>query len=54
MPQLQINSTNIGTFDFNVTFDVYNRKVLFDATPTSFNNISGSGILYVQIGRAHV
>jgi hypothetical protein len=48
MPQLQINSTNIGTFDFNVTFDVYNRKVLFDATPTSFNNISGSGILYVQ------
>lgn len=36
MPQLQVNSANIGTFIFNVTFDVYGRSVKFDATPTQY------------------
>lgn len=41
MPQLQVNSANIGTFIFNVTFDIYTRSVKFDATPTQY---VGSGI----------
>lgn len=36
MPQVQINSANIGTFIFNVTFDIYGRSVRFDATPTVY------------------
>src|SRR5258707_15529292 len=41
MPQVQVNRTNIGTFIFNVTFDIYGRSVKFDATPSVYN---GSGI----------
>jgi hypothetical protein len=46
MPQVQINSANIGTFIFNVTFDIFTRSVKFDATPSQYigggiNNVLG-------------
>lgn len=41
MPQLAINSTNIGTFSFTLKFDVYNRTAIFNASNTTYN---GSGI----------
>ncbi len=48
MPQVIINSTNIDTFFFNATFDLLNRRVIFDTSGTTYSDISGSGILYVQ------
>lgn len=49
MPQININSANINKFGFSASFDVYNRKVIFDtSTLTSYNGSSGSGILNVQ------
>lgn len=43
--QLAINSANIGTLNVAVTFDIYNRTVLFDTSNTSYN---GSGQSLVQ------
>lgn len=48
MPSIQINSTNINTFSFNASFDIKNRAVIFDSSPTIYNGASGSGDLYVQ------
>lgn len=45
MPQLVINSQNISIFQFKVTFDLFNRKVVFDFSGTTYN---GSGISLVQ------
>lgn len=47
MPQIQINSTNIETFSFDVTFNPFTKKVLFDIANTSYSDISGTGFLYV-------
>ncbi len=41
MPQVQINSVNIDTFIFNATFNLYQRTVTLDATPSIYN---GGGI----------
>lgn len=48
MPQKIINSVNIDTFNFDVSFDIYNRQIIFDASGSSYTNISGQGELYVQ------
>lgn len=48
MPQIQVNSVNIGTFSFDVAFDLYNKKAIFDTSASTYNNISGSGVLFVQ------
>lgn len=45
MPSISINTGNIGTFQFNATFNVYNRTVTFD---TSGSTYQGSGIGAVQ------
>lgn len=45
MPEIQIGSSNIETFIFKVTFNVYQRTVTFDATPTIY---SGGGISNIQ------
>jgi hypothetical protein len=41
MPQVQIGSANIETFIFNATFNLYQRTITLDASPTIYN---GSGI----------
>lgn len=41
MPQIPVNSTNIGTFKFSASVDLYNRSILFDTSETTYN---GSGI----------
>jgi len=48
MPSLQINSTNINTFNFTASFDIKNKQVIFNASGTTYNGASGSGDLYVQ------
>lgn len=48
MPSVIINSSNVDTFSFDCIFDIYNRAVRFDTSASTYNNISGSGILYVQ------
>lgn len=46
MPQITINSSNIKTFGFSVTFDLYNKSAFFDtSTLTEYN---GGGISNVQ------
>lgn len=46
--QVQVNSVNIDTFKFSVSFDVYNRQIIFDTTPTTYAGASNSGALYVK------
>ena len=49
MPQINVNSANITKFGFSASFDIYNRKVIFDtSTLTSYKGSSGSGIFNVQ------
>lgn len=48
MPSIQVNSTNINTFSFTVSFDIKNRVVVFDTSGTSYNGASNWGDLYVQ------
>jgi hypothetical protein len=48
MPQIAVNSSNIATFFFNVTFDLINRSVIFNTSGSVYNGSSGSGILNVQ------
>ena len=49
MPQITVNSVNIEQFGFNVTFDPYNKTITFDtAGLTTYNDVSGTGSLYVQ------
>lgn len=43
--QLPINSANIGTFFVKVTFDIFNRQIIWDASQTTYN---GAGISAVQ------
>lgn len=45
MPSIGINSANIGTFQFTVTFDLYNRRVLFNTSGTTYNGAGASNIL---------
>jgi len=48
MPQTNIGSSNIETFGFSAVFDPMAQSVTFDiADLTTFNNVSGSGYLYV-------
>jgi hypothetical protein len=39
MPSLVINSANINTFSWKVTFDIYNRSVKFDTSASIYNAI---------------
>lgn len=41
MPQVQVNSANINTFLFTVTFNIYTRSIVLNATGSSY---VGSGI----------
>src|SRR6266496_256643 len=45
MPQLIINQGNIGTLNVKVTFDIYQRSVIFDTSATTYQ---GSVITAVQ------
>lgn len=45
MPQLIINSGNIGTLNVKVIFDIFNRAIIFDTSATTYQ---GSGITAVQ------
>ena len=48
MPQITVNSSNIDLFGFSATFSPFGQTVLFDiANLTEFNNVSGTGELYV-------
>lgn len=42
MPQIPVNSANINTFGFTCSFDLYNRRVIFDTT--NLTTYNGSGI----------
>lgn len=45
MPSVQINSSNITTFGYSATWDLFNKRVIFDtAGLTVYNGSSGSGI----------
>ena len=51
--QLQINSANINTFFVKVTFDIFQRKVIFDTSGSSYNNISAvKGISFSLIDQS--
>lgn len=47
MPQVTVNSANIGDFFFSVKFDIYNRKIIFDTSGTTYFGSSGSGLFNV-------
>ena len=47
MPQIVVNSPNIGIFSFSAAFDIANRQVVFTDT-SIYNNISGHGVLFVE------
>jgi len=47
MPQIAVNSSNIANFFFSVTYDLINRRVVFDTSASSYNGSSGSGVLNV-------
>lgn len=47
MPQVVVNSANIGTFSFSAAFDIANRQIILTDT-SIYNNISGHGILFVD------
>ena len=44
MPSIVINSANINTFSFKVTFNPYTRQVVFDASATTYQG-SGIGVI---------
>lgn len=46
--QLQINSANIATFFVKVSFDVYNRRVIFDTSGTTYNGAGASAVLGIS------
>lgn len=49
MPQITVNSININKFGFSATFNPALQRVVFDTSSlTTYNNVSGSGYLYVQ------
>lgn len=45
MPSLQINSANVKTFQFSVTFDTQNRLVIFDTSLTTYQGGGAAAIL---------
>lgn len=47
MPQISVGSTNIDIFRFSATFDIYNRRVIFNAGLTTYNGSSGNGLFAV-------
>ena len=47
MPQVAVNNGIINTFRFGVEWDLYQRKVTFDASLTSYAGSSGSGIFSI-------
>ena len=42
--QLQINSANIGTFFVKVSFDILNRRVIWDTSGTTYNGSGASAV----------
>ncbi len=46
--QVQINSTNIDTLQVSLVVDILNRKFTFNASGSTYNNMSGTGELYVR------
>ena len=55
--QLQINSANINTFFVKVSFDIYNRKVIFDTSGTTYNGAGATlvkGISFSLIDQAGI
>lgn len=51
--QVAINSANIKTFFVKVTFDIFNRRVIFDTSGSTYNNISGvKGISFSLIDQS--
>lgn len=47
MPSVQLNTSNITTFVYSATFDLYNRRVIFSSAGTLYSGSSGSGIFNV-------
>lgn len=45
MPQVQVNSANINNFSFNVTFNLYLRQVVFDASSSTYFGSGASNVL---------
>jgi hypothetical protein len=45
--QVSVGSANIDIFRFAANFDVYNRRVTFDTSLSTYNGSSGSGIFNV-------
>lgn len=46
MPQISINSSNIGVFGWSASFDIYNRSVTFNLLPFT----TGSGLGNTKVG----
>jgi hypothetical protein len=45
MPQVQVSSVNINNFFFTVSFDVYQRSVVFNATGTTYFGSGAANVL---------
>lgn len=54
MPQISVNSGNVGTFFFKATVDIYGRKITFDTTQSTYQGGGFSSTLgicfFVQDG----
>lgn len=48
MPSISINNGVINTFAFNVYFNIFDRTVLFDTSPSCYAGSSGSGIFSIE------
>ncbi len=44
MPSIAINNANIGTFSFDVTFNLLSKTITFNTSATTYNGSSGNGI----------
>lgn len=51
--QVVVNSANINTFFVKVTFDIFNRKVIFDTSGSTYNNLAAvKGISFSLIDQS--
>lgn len=48
MPQIDINTGNVGVFNFNVTIDIYDRTITFDTSNTTYQGSGISAILGIS------
>ena len=48
MPSVIVNSSNINTFCTNIYFNIYEKSIYFDASCSTYNGSSMSGIFNVQ------